>query len=49
MIEIDGGVNPDNIARVKEAGTEIIVAGSAVFKAEDIPERVRELIRRAQG
>lgn len=49
MIEIDGGVNPDNIARVKKAGTEIIVAGSAVFKAENIPERVRELIRRAQG
>lgn len=49
QIEIDGGVNPDNIARVAAAGTEIIVAGSAVFKAEDIPGRVRELIARADG
>ena len=48
VIEIDGGVNPDNIGRVSAAGTDIIVAGSAVFKAEDIPQRVRELIRRAE-
>ena len=46
-IEIDGGVNPDNIAQAAAAGAEIIVAGSAVFGAEDIPGRVRELIRRA--
>lgn len=46
-IEIDGGVNAENIRQVREAGTDIIVAGSAVFKAEDIPARVRELIRRA--
>lgn len=48
VIEIDGGVNPDNIGQVSAAGTDIIVAGSAVFKAEDIPQRVRELIRRAE-
>ena len=44
MIEIDGGVNTDTIGMVREAGTEIIVAGSAVFGAEDIPGRVRELL-----
>ena len=49
QIEIDGGVNADNIAAVAAAGTDIIVAGSAVFKAEDIPARVRELISRARG
>jgi ribulose-phosphate 3-epimerase len=49
QIEIDGGVNAENIAAVAAAGTDIIVAGSAVFKAEDIPGRVRELIRRAEG
>ena len=43
-IEIDGGVDPGNIEEVKAAGADIIVAGSAVFKAEDIPQRVRELI-----
>ena len=47
-IEIDGGVNLDNIARVAQAGTDIIVAGSAAFGAEDIAGRVRELIRCAQ-
>ena len=47
-IEIDGGVNLDNIAGVAQAGTDIIVAGSAAFGAEDIAGRVRDLIRRAQ-
>ena len=47
-IEIDGGVNLDNIAHVAQAGTDIIVAGSAAFGAEDIAGRVRELIRCAQ-
>ena len=47
-IEIDGGVNLDNIGRVAQAGTDIIVAGSAAFGAEDIAGRVRDLIRRAQ-
>ena len=47
-IEIDGGVNLDNIARVAQAGTDIIVAGSVTFGAEDIAGRVRDLIRCAQ-
>ena len=46
LIEIDGGVKVDNIAEVKAAGTDIIVAGSAVFGAEDIPGRVRELLEK---
>ena len=41
MIEIDGGISLDNIQRVKDAGVEMAVAGSAVYKAEDVPERVR--------
>lgn len=31
-IEIDGGVNLNNVAEIIEAGAEVIVAGSAVFK-----------------
>lgn len=38
-IEIDGGVKCDNIDKVIEAGANVIVAGSAVFGAED-PARV---------
>lgn len=34
-IEVDGGVSPANAKALLEAGAEILVAGSAVFKAED--------------
>lgn len=34
-IEVDGGVSASNAAALAEAGAEIFVAGSAVFKAED--------------
>ena len=34
-IEIDGGVDLSNIARVVEAGVDIVVAGSAVFNSPD--------------
>lgn len=34
-IEVDGGVSASNAAALAEAGAEILVAGSAVFKAED--------------
>ncbi|MCU1265547.1 MAG: ribulose-5-phosphate 3-epimerase [Acidobacteria bacterium] len=42
-IEIDGGVDLKNIQQVVEAGAEIIVAGSAIFGAEDPGGAVREL------
>lgn len=35
MIEVDGGVGAGNAHIVKDAGVDIIVAGSAVFKAAD--------------
>ena len=31
LIEIDGGINLDNVAGIVEAGTDVIVAGSAIF------------------
>ena len=34
-IEVDGGVSPANAARLVDAGAEILVAGSAVFKSDD--------------
>jgi ribulose-phosphate 3-epimerase len=42
-IEIDGGVDIDNIADVVGAGAEIIVAGSAIFGADDPGIAVRKL------
>ena len=34
-IEVDGGVTPDNAGALSSAGADILVAGSAVFKAAD--------------
>ncbi len=42
-IEIDGGIDRDNIADVVGAGAEIIVAGSAIFGAADPAVALREL------
>ena len=35
LIEVDGGVSPQNAGQLAKAGVDILVAGSAVFKAED--------------
>ena len=42
-IEIDGGIDRNNIAEIAAAGAEIIVAGSAVFNEADPAQAVREL------
>ena len=34
-LQIDGGVTAENVEEIKEAGANVIVAGSAVFKAAD--------------
>ena len=45
-IEVDGGVGPGNAAQVIAAGATMLVAGSAVFKAED-PQAAIEAMRGA--
>ena len=35
LVSVDGGVNRDTAARVRIAGAELLVAGSAIFRAED--------------
>ena len=42
VIEIDGGITLDNISEVMEAGVEMAVAGSAVFKADNVVQRVKD-------
>ncbi len=42
-IEIDGGIDAENIAEVASAGAEIIVSGSAVFGAPDPAVALRKL------
>ena len=42
-LEVDGGVDAVTCKTVIENGANVLVAGSAVYKAEDIPARIREL------
>lgn len=42
-LEVDGGVAPDTRDACVRAGANVLVAGSAVYKAADIPARIAEL------
>ncbi|MCD6451417.1 MAG: ribulose-phosphate 3-epimerase [Acidobacteria bacterium] len=48
-IEVDGGIGPDNIRSVVEAGVDIVVAGSAIFHSEDPKRTVEKLVKLAKG
>ena len=43
MIEIDGGVNAENAPLLLEAGADVLVAGSFVFKSNDAKATIKEL------
>lgn len=43
LIEVDGGVSDSNAKKLKEAGTDILVAGNAVFKANNPVEMIAKL------
>ena len=40
-IEVDGGIKLDNVKKVIDAGANVIVAGSAVFEADDVEKCVK--------
>ena len=42
-LEVDGGIDPATAPVAIAAGANVLVAGSAVYKAADIPARIREL------
>ena len=42
-LEVDGGVKPDNIRRIAQAGADMFVAGSAIFNANDYALTIAEL------
>ncbi|MDL2301215.1 ribulose-phosphate 3-epimerase [Lachnospiraceae bacterium OttesenSCG-928-D06] len=46
-VEVDGGINMENVRELVDAGANIIVAGSAVFQG-NIEENVREMLRRME-
>ena len=43
QISVDGGINASNAATVREAGADILVAGSSVFRADDKASAISEL------
>lgn len=43
FLEVDGGISPQNAVSVREAGANVLVAGSAVFGAEDMATAIRLL------
>lgn len=51
-IEIDGGINIDNVTRPLDAGANIIVAGSAIFGKDNTEEKIKkfnEIMSRYKG
>ena len=44
LIQVDGGVNVDNSAKLFDAGADVLVAGNAVFSSEN-PEKTIELLK----
>ena len=43
LIEIDGGINPQTALAAKEAGCDVLVAGSSVFGAKDAAKAISDL------
>lgn len=48
-VQVDGGITRETISVASEAGADVFVAGSAVYKAEDAYAEVEELRRIAQS
>ncbi len=42
-IEVDGGVGPENDSKLVEAGATVLIAGTSVFKSNDITGAVKKL------
>ena len=42
-IEADGGINVENAEKIKEAGADIIVSGTAIIKSNDYSKTIKEL------
>jgi ribulose-phosphate 3-epimerase len=43
-VQVDGGVGPDNIHRLREAGATLFVAATAIFGGDDVPRAYRGLL-----
>jgi len=46
-IEIDGGMNTERVPQAAEAGIDVVIAGSAIFKADDPAAAVSDMLQAA--
>jgi ribulose-phosphate 3-epimerase len=44
-VQVDGGVGPENIAELRDAGATLFVAATAIFGREDLPGAYRRLVQ----
>ena len=49
VIEVDGGIDTETVPEVVKAGAEVLVAGSAIFRAPDPARKVKELLEIARS
>ena len=48
-LEVDGGINIDNIAEVAKAGADTFVAGSAIFNSDDYARTIKSMKEKLQS
>jgi len=44
-VQVDGGIDNDNVRAVYDAGASLIVAGTSIFGGEDLPRSYRRLVQ----
>jgi ribulose-phosphate 3-epimerase len=44
-LQVDGGITNENIRSVYDAGADLVVCGSAIFRMEDLPRAYRRLLQ----
>jgi ribulose-phosphate 3-epimerase len=44
-IQVDGGIDQENVRAAYDAGATLLVAGTAIFGREDLPRAYRRLVQ----
>jgi len=44
-VQVDGGIGPDNVRSLYDAGADLLVAGTSIFGREDLPRSYRRLVQ----
>ena len=44
-VQVDGGIGPENVRSVHQAGATLFVAGTSIFGREDLPRAYRRLLQ----